>query len=602
MGIEEKKRDQKVDKLIESVDEFVSSAKSFLKVNNISNNTQVRDRFMNKKDLTSDFLKKNNKLLDKILKVSEENLNVNKKKSGSFLKGLGGLLALGGLAGYLLTGKTEHLMNLAKGFLKYLSPKFLLKPIEGILKGGIELLGKGLKGFFDLDIIAKPLKGLFGFVEGIGKSIAPISKLFGKESVKEGAKIAGKGASKSFLKKVPVLGAVIGLFFGIEKFKKKDYVGGAAEIASGIASMFPGLGTAVSFALDGLIMLNDFNVFGDVNQKAANVGSTIKNNIKDWPVIGSIVSAYDAMANFVKDPVSAAMDLANSADSFIPGSGEFIRQGVGWVQALKDSMPAKFVKKGLDKVKDAGSKILSKFGLGKGDPFVNFIQPKMVSLTENVKDKVNNITNSGTIGPNAGIRLADSKVDLSGLQKSVYDNFIGMASEYFDKTNESIQVNSAFRSIEEQKRLYNTLPKGMVAYPGKSMHNYGYAIDINSKTANKLNSMGLMNKWKFQQPLKSKEPWHIEPTGIDRKGIRSSGVEEGKQIGDPVSKGELNQNNAIIKNRRDFGYTLEKFGKDVVVKLSDETIAKLAEKIAEEGKVNVTTFKNKQAIVINSRG
>jgi len=88
-----------------------------------------------------------------------------------------------------------------------------------------------------------------------------------------------------------------------------------------------------------------------------------------------------------------------------------------------------------------------------------------------------------------------------------------MAQEYFTATGKKLQFNSGYRSQEEQARLYKSMPPGMAARPGSSMHNYGLAADVQSSQANELQKMGLLQKYGLTRPL-SNEPWHLQPQGL----------------------------------------------------------------------------------------
>lgn len=106
-----------------------------------------------------------------------------------------------------------------------------------------------------------------------------------------------------------------------------------------------------------------------------------------------------------------------------------------------------------------------------------------------------------------------SGVDLSDLDPKVKHNMEAMADEYFQLTGKKLPVNSAFRSMEQQANLYNTMPAGRAAAPGQSLHNYGFAFDTNSADGKALADAGLLSKYGFANPIKS-EPWHIQPSGI----------------------------------------------------------------------------------------
>ena len=62
------------------------------------------------------------------------------------------------------------------------------------------------------------------------------------------------------MKKLPIVGAAVGLGLGVERMLAGDMLGATAEIASGAASTLPGLGTAASVAIDAGLMARDMSV------------------------------------------------------------------------------------------------------------------------------------------------------------------------------------------------------------------------------------------------------------------------------------------------------------------------------------------------------
>ena len=81
------------------------------------------------------------------------------------------------------------------------------------------------------------------------------------------------------------------------------------------------------------------------------------------------------------------------------------------------------------------------------------------------------------------VRVKDSSVDLNGLNPQLKERFAALAKEYNEKTGKKIQVNSGYRSPEEQAALYAKLGPPKAAPPGRSRHESGLAIDINSPDA-----------------------------------------------------------------------------------------------------------------------
>lgn len=106
-----------------------------------------------------------------------------------------------------------------------------------------------------------------------------------------------------------------------------------------------------------------------------------------------------------------------------------------------------------------------------------------------------------------------SGVNTEGLHPKMQDTLVRMGNEYFQATGKKLNFNSAFRSMEEQEKLFRTKPPGMAGKPGGSLHNFGLAVDIPSVQANELDKLGLLGKYGFTRPIPN-EKWHIQPAGI----------------------------------------------------------------------------------------
>jgi len=133
------------------------------------------------------------------------------------------------------------------------------------------------------------------------------------------------------------------------------------------------------------------------------------------------------------------------------------------------------------------------------------------------------------------------------MDPNVANAFTAMAKEYFDRFGKQLQINSAYRTPEEQAAVNSgNNPK---AAPGKSLHNIGRALDINSDQVQALLSSGLLQKYGFQ-PLQG-DPPHIQ------YGARDGGVFDGPDTGYPVM---LHGNEAVIPmpNLQDFTDSVKK--------------------------------------------
>jgi len=107
------------------------------------------------------------------------------------------------------------------------------------------------------------------------------------------------------------------------------------------------------------------------------------------------------------------------------------------------------------------------------------------------------------------------KPDFSGMNPAFMQRFKLMSDSVGN-----IPVTSAYRSIEEQTRMYaerqanpSKYPYG-VAQPGTSFHNYGMAIDIPAATANKLEKDDKLAKFGFYRPYPVKDPVHIQMSPV----------------------------------------------------------------------------------------
>lgn len=91
---------------------------------------------------------------------------------------------------------------------------------------------------------------LLGKLPFLGKAGAMAGKFLPKLAPKLGA---------SVLKKLPFIGLAAGAGLGINRLLKGDFVGAGGELASGLSSMVPGIGTAGSVAIDSALAYRDAN-------------------------------------------------------------------------------------------------------------------------------------------------------------------------------------------------------------------------------------------------------------------------------------------------------------------------------------------------------
>jgi hypothetical protein len=82
-------------------------------------------------------------------------------------------------------------------------------------------------------------------------------KAITRAATKIGGKGLGKAVGKGLAKKIPGVGVLAGGAFAAERAMKGDWLGAGGELLSGIASIVPGLGTAVSAGIDAGLAARD---------------------------------------------------------------------------------------------------------------------------------------------------------------------------------------------------------------------------------------------------------------------------------------------------------------------------------------------------------
>tara|TARA_B100001093_G_scaffold359495_1_gene344163 strand:- start:254 stop:3448 length:3195 start_codon:yes stop_codon:yes gene_type:complete len=165
-------------------------------------------------------------------------------------------------------GKIGSLLRLGKAGLVTLG--------GGALALGSTALAKSKGLFSRKPPVAKPLTPMLS--KGVSETAAKeVTKTVGKESTekvaqettekvakqatesvgKQVAKTTAKATTKGLIKKIPLIGAVAGLGFGLSRALKGDFLGAGMEVSSGLASIIPGAGTAASLGIDATLLARD---------------------------------------------------------------------------------------------------------------------------------------------------------------------------------------------------------------------------------------------------------------------------------------------------------------------------------------------------------
>jgi hypothetical protein len=125
-------------------------------------------------------------------------------------------------------------------------------------------------------------------------------KLVAKEVEKTVAKTVGK----SLLKKIPVIGLLVGVGFGVKRAMDGDFKGAGLEVASGAVSLLPGVGTAASVAID----------VGSAARDISNAGARDPNQlVNTLPAVVHHHQRTDSIAKQVENHAGAVVSSSPSS-------------------------------------------------------------------------------------------------------------------------------------------------------------------------------------------------------------------------------------------------------------------------------------------------
>lgn len=200
----------------------------------------------------------------------------------------------------------------------------------------------------------------------------------------------------------------------------------------------------------------------------------------------------------------------------------------------------------LDQLEKANKRDTSKLGdlnekkadlKGKPTPAIDKeIKETQSGITDRT-EKINALKSSLETVPQSSGRAASELISYQGdrfgnkehylgLDSAVRENFEKMVAEY----GKPVQINSASRSFDEQKSLYdkwiNSGKSGNpVAKPGHSKHESGRALDLSPAQVSDLKQLGLLDKYGFGTI--SGDPPHIQ---MARHGGLFDGPSSGYQV------------------------------------------------------------------------
>ena len=176
--------------------------------------------------------------------------------------------------------------------------------LMGMIKGGAQgLFGRGGRGIAAAATTAA--------AETAASSGGLLGGLAGK--------VGAKGVGKSLLKKLPVIGLLAGLGFGASSLLAGDWKGAGLEVASGAASMIPGVGTAASIGIDALNMSRQAENMANADAQSSMASPKMAEPIQG---LGRAMSEHSDMVARKLDAIATKLDRAISLLSKIDVSAQ----------------------------------------------------------------------------------------------------------------------------------------------------------------------------------------------------------------------------------------------------------------------------------------
>ncbi len=252
-----------------------------------------------------------------------------------------------------------------------------------LLTGLAGALALAIGSWFD----SGPFKGLMKEVGKLG------TRIFGTKVLAEASKLfpALVKFIKPIARRLPIIGTIIDFGSAISRIMQGDFIGGVIDLASGVATLVPGIGTAISIGLGFLNAARDLsgqtedakagkaskegNIFALMTQAAVKFGGKFLPKLKFLPIIGSLFSFASAYNHFKSGKViQGILDVVAGVAGFFPGVGTVISlltTGASLIMDLfgEDKAETKDPKDALNIPKSSGGSLLSRLNKFLSDKF-----------------------------------------------------------------------------------------------------------------------------------------------------------------------------------------------------------------------------------------
>jgi len=370
--------------------------------------------------------------------------------------------------------------------------------LMSMILGGLTLLAGSVVG------IVASLSGFFGDFGGFAKVVG---KLGFVGALKIISKTILKRFSLAVLKKLPIIGGIIGLGFAVKAFMNGDIFLGIAELISGILNFVPVVGPILSIGADVLIAfaqskgmfdkggaLSPENGWKTIKGWVSSIGQVIMDNALYLPIIGTFKRFGMAFDAFKTGDVGGGLkQIGLGLVTMLPGGGALIK-GIevlsGWMSASKEpqgqfntdtswlgKMKQWIVKK-LNDLPDILKAPLRWFGI----------------LDDDNKDvNINGVVQGAKDGAKGVIGFVGGVWDkMKGPMKDTIDSIGGFASDAWEKTKE--YTSKVWDVVsEEAPKMWESIKNISSQAWEKTKEAGAWFADSISNMANKTKDM--INEW-----------------------------------------------------------------------------------------------------------
>ena len=235
-------------------------------------------------------------------------------------------------------------------------------------------------------------------------------------------KALGKAGSRSALKKIPLLGAVLGTAFAIDRARKGDFLGAGLEFSSGMLGLIPGLGSSLGFGIDGFLLARDLGMTPMRDRGSITGGANLPFFVGGRGFTMNEKGSGDERIRVESDDKSRHLDA-----------------GIGFIEAMKS--------KKNDYVKIMGQGVYSGIGDAASGGLFENIGGGISNMVEGIKEMFGNLKDGFTDTFN---NLKESLVNKFNNFKDAVGNKINNVKQWWNKdSSDGSMIDNARFNVQK---------------------------------------------------------------------------------------------------------------------------------------------------------